>query len=141
MGRSRSCSNSELRCITRCYCAVYCYAERSERGGTMKQHLRSFLMLSIAAVCIAAIALLHRRVLELKGGIAERNAYVENLPAKQQRTLQLQEQLTAANASLKQLSGTLVSRDDLSGVITNISLAAVLSSVAVQIPEVESETE
>lgn len=107
----------------------------------MKQSLRILIMVLIAAVCIAGGIILRIQVRQLQTSIAERIAYIENVPAKQQRMKQLQEQLTSVQTDLKRLSGTLVSRDDLSGVIASISRAAQLSGVAVQIPQVENTSE
>ncbi len=107
----------------------------------MKPFLRYFFMVCVVCVCIVAVSMLHARIRELRISIAERIAYIEHAPAQQQRFMQSQEQLRAAQDKLKQISTIVVSQDDLSEVVKNISLAANSSGVTVQIPDVASDAQ
>ncbi len=96
-------------------------------------------MVCVVCVCVVAVSMLHVRIRELRISIAERIAYIEHAPAQQQRFMQSQEALHLAQEKLKRISDIVVSQDELSAVVKNISLAASASGVTVQIPDVTSD--
>lgn len=103
--------------------------------------MKQMFTLLVYGICIlgllVAIVFAHRTVYSLWEEVARRQALLQDVPAQTSRTAVLKKDLDTALVSMEAINATVPNREELVGVVSAISAAALASGVSAQVPQVQ----